>query len=144
MKAVRLFLLLPTLLLFFGKPVQAGLKQSLFAIDQAKVQAMDTTGTSVGATWKPAHHGSNDPWLGQDKANHLLVSVMLSSMSYLGLTAFNNDRDPSLIGAIGGTLVIGAGKEIWDMIHPGQPSWKDLTADAAGALIGGFAARAIQ
>jgi putative lipoprotein len=117
--------------------VQASLKQTLFA------PTPDTTLRQSQPTYKPTPAWTHDRWFAQDKANHFLGSLMLSSTAYLGLVANNNDHDQSLVGAIGGTVLIGIGKEIWDIYHPGTPSWRDLTADALGALIGGFAARAM-
>jgi putative lipoprotein len=118
-------------------PIQASIKQSLFtALD-------DTTSRQFQQTCRFSMTWTNDRWLAPDKANHFLGSLMLSSATFLGFAATNNNHEQSLVAAIGGTILIGVGKEIWDMYHPGTPSWKDLTADALGALIGGLVARAI-
>jgi uncharacterized protein YfiM (DUF2279 family) len=121
----------------FAAPVQASLKQSLFTT------LPDTSLPQVQLTYNPRVNWTNDRWFAEDKANHFLVSMMLSSTIYLGLVANDNNHGQSLLGAITGTLIIGAGKEIWDKFHPGTPSWRDLTADAVGAIFGGLVARTL-
>jgi putative lipoprotein len=126
-------------ILLFAVPSCAALKQELFQVNSTEpVLLADSL-----QRWQPAKFWPRDSWFGQDKANHFLVSLMLSSSAYFGLTAGHLDSEASLLSAIGGTLALGITKEIWDMIHPGTPSWKDFTADAVGALVGGLAAKTI-
>jgi uncharacterized protein YfiM (DUF2279 family) len=131
------------LILFFASPARAALKETLFAVYSDKtIQLTDTAEVNKNKRTWPGWTG--DSWWGEDKAKHLSVSFAISSAACMGLIAKHNDRNESLAGAIAGTIVIGLGKEIWDTFHPGQPSWKDLAADAVGALAGGFAAWAIN
>jgi putative lipoprotein len=37
---------------------------------------------------------------------------------------------------LGAAILVGAGKEGWDAMGHGDPSWKDFTWDVAGALVG--------
>jgi putative lipoprotein len=81
----------------------------------------------------------DDPWLSRDKALHFDVSAGLAAAGY-GVSAgwLVDARWKSL--AIGGGVAFAAGaaKELLDasgIVH-GDPSWKDLTWDAAGALAG--------
>ncbi len=86
---------------------------------------------------------SYDPWIAPDKFDHLLLSAMLSSTTYLQLQAAHNGTDAALATSLGLTLGLGVGKELYDVIHPGHPSWKDLAADAVGALLGALVARSL-
>lgn len=84
----------------------------------------------------------SDSWLAQDKANHFLVSTMLAGGGFLSLKVTRNDEEVSFVSTIGITLGIGIMKEVYDYYHPGhRSSWKDLTADALGALLGALAVR---
>ena len=84
-----------------------------------------------------------DAWLGRDKFDHVFVSAMLSSSAYLGLKVSSNEERAAFVSSLGMTIGVGAAKEIFDMVHPGHPSWKDLTADVLGAMAGALIARAL-
>ena len=84
-----------------------------------------------------------DPWIAPDKFDHLLLSALLSSSSYLQMKVHHNEPDAALVSSLGLTLTLGVGKELYDVIHPGHPSWKDLAADAVGALLGALVARSL-
>jgi uncharacterized protein YfiM (DUF2279 family) len=86
--------------------------------------------------------GAKDRWFGEDKAMHLFACLYLSSGAALALEAGHTKEDVALISAFSGAVLVGIGKEIWDMVHPGQPSWKDLTADVIGAGLGVLLVRA--
>jgi len=86
---------------------------------------------------------SYDPWIAPDKFDHLLLSAMLSSSAYLQMKVAHNGTDAALVSSVGLTLTLGVGKELYDIIHPGHPSWKDLAADAMGALLGALVARSL-
>ncbi len=77
-----------------------------------------------------------DGWFAADKADHFFTSAMLSCSAYLALRATHNDEPTALVSSLLGTLTVGIGKEVWDVFHPGTPSWKDLTADLLGTLLG--------
>ena len=68
---------------------------------------------------------------------------MLSSSTYLQMKVHHNEPDAALAASLGLTLTLGVGKELYDVMHPGHPSWKDLAADALGALIGALVARSL-
>ncbi|HEX7344678.1 MAG TPA: hypothetical protein VF398_10455 [bacterium] len=82
-------------------------------------------------------------WISPDKFDHLLLSAMLSSSAYLQLKVHHNEPNAALLSSMGLTLTLGVGKELYDVIHPGHPSWKDLAADAVGALLGALVARSL-
>jgi len=86
---------------------------------------------------------SYDSWTAPDKFDHLLLSAMLSSSTYLQMKVHHNEPDAALAASLGLTLTLGVGKELYDVMHPGHPSWKDLAADALGALIGALVARSL-
>lgn len=74
----------------------------------------------------------SDPWFSPDKAKHFFVSVFVESLSFSVLRAADVHRGPSLAGAAAVTAGLGLGREIYDHYHPGTPSVKDFTWDAAG------------
>lgn len=74
----------------------------------------------------------SDPWLSPDKAKHFFVSVFVESFAFSALRAAHVDRSASLVGAAAVSAGAGVGREIYDYYHPGTPSLKDLTWDAAG------------
>lgn len=84
-----------------------------------------------------------DEWISPDKFDHLLLSAMLSSSAYLQLKVAHNAEDMALVSCLGFTLGLGLGKEFYDIIHPGHPSWKDLAADAIGAFLGALVVRSL-
>ena len=84
-----------------------------------------------------------DEWISADKFDHLLLSAMLASSAYLQLKVSHNGEDMAFVSCLGITLSLGVGKELYDVIHPGHPSWKDLAADAVGALFGALIVRSL-
>jgi putative lipoprotein len=94
---------------------------------------------AIGASAVPARADDPDPWISRDKAFHFDVSAGLAAAGY-GVSAgwIVDARWKAL--AIGGglALVVGAGKELVDAtgIAGGDPSWKDFTWDALGAVAG--------
>jgi len=68
---------------------------------------------------------------------------MLSSSIYLQMKVHHNEPKAVLVSSLGLTLTLGVGKELYDVIHPGHPSWKDLAADAVGALLGALVAQSL-
>jgi uncharacterized protein YfiM (DUF2279 family) len=73
-----------------------------------------------------------DPWFSPDKAKHFFMSMFLESVSFSVLRAANTSRRASLAGSTILSASVGIGREIYDYYHPGTPSLKDLTWDAAG------------
>lgn len=77
-----------------------------------------------------------DPWTGTDKTLHFAVSSGIAVGAYTGGALFFDARRDALIFGGAVTLAIGAGKEIADLAGAGDPSWKDFTWDAIGAVAG--------
>ena len=73
-----------------------------------------------------------DPWFSPDKAKHFFLSAFVESLSFGVLRAAHASRGESLAGAAALSAGFGVGREIYDYYHPGTPSLKDLTWDAAG------------
>ncbi|HEX5514997.1 MAG TPA: hypothetical protein VFY81_11405 [Gammaproteobacteria bacterium] len=92
---------------------------------------------ACGCASKPA-----DPWWGQDKAAHLVVSAALSAtMTHLAMeTGESGPRAHA--EAVSVVLVLGAGKEAYDS-RPGGTgwSWRDMSWNLLGALLGGVLVR---
>jgi uncharacterized protein YfiM (DUF2279 family) len=87
---------------------------------------------------KQADEESRDEWFGSDKGYHIVGSLITTTLagqfSLYGLET--NRRDSQLIAA-GISLTLGIVKEIHDSKEPDNHfSWKDLTADVVGILIG--------
>jgi len=77
-----------------------------------------------------------DPWFGPDKALHFTVSGLVTGGGY-GMTAIFSDRVATRIAFGAGLgLIVGAGKELWDLSGHGDPSWKDFTWDVIGTAFG--------
>ena len=74
-----------------------------------------------------------DRWLGADKAKHFFTSMFVQSMTYGTLRAAGAGHGAALGGATGTSVMVGAGKEVWDARGGGTPSVRDLVWDAAGA-----------
>ncbi len=77
-----------------------------------------------------------DPWLGPDKALHFAASASLSAGGYtLGAAAFDARYQALLLGG-GLALGAGIGKETWDAMGHGDPSWRDFAWDLIGTAAG--------
>ncbi len=70
-----------------------------------------------------------------DWISHALAYGLQSGLIYWGLVPITGWRW-ALVGAFLGTVAFGAATEIMQLLHPGRSlEFKDLVADAAGALI---------
>jgi putative lipoprotein len=74
-----------------------------------------------------------DGWFGQDKLQHFFSSAFVQSLAYGSLRASGMGHAASLAGATAATATVGVGKELYDARHKGDPSYRDLVWDAAGA-----------
>jgi putative lipoprotein len=92
--------------------------------------------TPVLITPSLARADDADPWWGRDKALHFGISVGLAAGSYGVSSLWLDERWQRAATAGGFTLTLGAGKEGWDAMGHGDPSWKDFTWDVAGAAVG--------
>ncbi len=79
---------------------------------------------------------SEDRWLGPDKVLHCGISAGLAVTFYTAATPLFAARYPPLLLGAAVTLAIGAGKEGYDAVSGGDPSWKDFTWDAIGTVAG--------
>jgi uncharacterized protein YfiM (DUF2279 family) len=73
-----------------------------------------------------------DRWFARDKAQHFFMAAFIQSSAFGALRAAGLTRNASLVGATVATSAVSVGKELWDRTHHGDPSFKDLTWDAAG------------
>jgi putative lipoprotein len=79
---------------------------------------------------------AEDDWFGRDKALHFGASALISGTSYGVTTAFTDRRSTAFLVGAGVALAAGIGKETYDALGYGNPSWKDLAWDVAGTLVG--------
>lgn len=79
-----------------------------------------------------------DPWTGIDKVQHFAFSTALSAaLAQASLNDGKSDCGALRVG-FGWTMAVGVGKEVFDArIRRAGWSWRDLVADAAGAMAGG-------
>lgn len=79
-----------------------------------------------------------DRWIAPDKGLHLLGSMMLTVAGSKTLQQnFGVKSQASKTWAMSFTFCLGVGKEVRDSTRPHNIfSWKDLTADIIGILIG--------
>ena len=83
-----------------------------------------------------ARAGTEDPWLGEDKALHAALSASIAGMSYgIGATLLEPPWQRALLGA-GVALTAGGAKELLDLAGGGRASARDLAWDAAGVALG--------
>ena len=84
----------------------------------------------------PASAADSDPWFGADKALHFGVSAGIAGLSYGGAALLWDDTGLRL--GVGASVALSAGiaKELWDLAGNGTPSWKDLTWDLLGTVVG--------
>jgi uncharacterized protein YfiM (DUF2279 family) len=133
---------IPALLMLFASPVWGGDSACLNRTDERTV--VDLALRAAPASGVKAKTPAMDCWTSPDKFDHLLVSAVLSGGVFLSLNVTRNDEDFSLVSSVGGVVAFGAFKEIYDAYHPRQQSsWKDLAADALGALLGALITRSL-
>ncbi len=77
-----------------------------------------------------------DPWLGPDKALHFGVSVALAASGYAASSAWLDTRTERALAGGAFSLTLGASKELYDLFGHGDPSFRDLTWDAVGTVVG--------
>jgi uncharacterized protein YfiM (DUF2279 family) len=114
-------------LLFLTKGLKAGDKPETLA-EYFKSFALSTkTETRV-----------NESWLSADKGYHVIGSMISTVfIGQFGLRGLEMNRRQSQLIAAGSTIALGISKELYDAGKPDNKfSWKDLTADCAGILLG--------
>ncbi len=83
-----------------------------------------------------AQNQLNDPWFGQDKAKHFVVSTFLAGSGY-GISSLVLEK-PWQRAVVGSTLslTIGMGKEIYDFHQGRNMSSRDMAWNLFGAIVG--------
>jgi putative lipoprotein len=85
-----------------------------------------------------------DPWLGPDKALHFAAAGAIALGGYgVGAEITSKPEYRVALGVAAG-LTAGAAKELWDLSGHGDPSWRDFTWDAIGAVTGALVGLAID
>jgi putative lipoprotein len=100
---------------------------------------------SLSACATATHHSQNthkirDTWFGEDKLYHFLTASVIGAAATK--VAVNNQAAPcdAMFIGISATLVIGTGKEWYDMrVKKTLFSWKDMAWNLAGSSVGSFA-----
>lgn len=93
-------------------------------------------GAALGLLCSAAPARAEDAWWAKDKAYHFGISAGIGATGYaLSSLVFDNRGARAAAGA-GLAVSAGVGKEIYDSLGYGDPSWKDLTWDLAGAAVG--------
>jgi uncharacterized protein YfiM (DUF2279 family) len=77
-------------------------------------------------------HAMRDPWVGEDKAQHLAMSYAITTFGYSGVRSAGAGRDASLALAAGSAIAAGLTKEVLDRRRGGIFSYRDLVADLVG------------
>ncbi|WP_455212578.1 hypothetical protein [Kaarinaea lacus] len=98
--------------------------------------------TSCATTTHHSHdtHKIHDDWFGEDKLYHFLAAGVIGAAATKA--AVNNQATPcdAMFIGISTTLVIGAGKEWYDLkVKKTLFSWKDMFWNLAGSSVGSFA-----
>ena len=77
--------------------------------------------------------GKYDSWTGKDKELHVGISTILGASAY----TLTKDTDHPFLYATGLAIIPGVAKELYDSRPQGTGfSYKDLTADLVGSLVG--------
>lgn len=85
-----------------------------------------------------------DAWWGSDKALHLGVSIGLAAGATAVTAAWIEDPlERAVIGAVS-SVTIGVAKEFFDGLGLGEASFRDLTWDLVGSVIGGALAWVVE
>ena len=79
-----------------------------------------------------------DNWFGPDKGYHIMGSMISTTLiGQISLKEFDNSTQKSQIIGAGTTFALGLAKEIFGSRQPYNIfSWKDLTANGVGIIIG--------
>jgi uncharacterized protein YfiM (DUF2279 family) len=79
-----------------------------------------------------------DRWFTPDKGYHVIGSMISTTfIGQVSIRGFDNSVTKSKAIGAGTTFVLGISKEIYDSSRPNNYfSWKDLTANGVGILIG--------
>jgi putative lipoprotein len=87
------------------------------------------------AVARPARAESDD-WFGRDKWLHFGVSAGLAGGGYAASTLALEERWQRAAAGASLALTLGAAKELYDLSGAGDASWRDLSWDVAGTIVG--------
>ena len=76
---------------------------------------------------------TQDSWFSSDKVQHFLMSAFVQCVGYASLRELRVPHGTALAAASVTTAAVGVGKEVFDSRTHGDPSFRDLAWDAAGA-----------
>ncbi len=91
-----------------------------------------------------ASGASADEWWGRDKALHGGVSFALAAAGYVGASPWLSRWEDRAAAGFAFSFSLGLAKEGYDLAGYGDPSAKDLTWDAGGAILGALACAALD
>jgi len=86
-----------------------------------------------GCASLPLEH---DAWTGKDKWIHFATAAALSAAYTHHRSGRGAGEPPSRASAVGVVLVLGTGKELYDVHTKGGWSYRDMAWNVAGALAG--------
>jgi putative lipoprotein len=84
----------------------------------------------------PARAQTVDDWFGADKALHFSLSALLAGGGYAGAALVTDRTSVRVAAGAGFSLTLGIGKELFDAVAGGDPSWRDFTWDVIGTGVG--------
>jgi putative lipoprotein len=85
---------------------------------------------------EPARADPSDPWWGPDKALHFGASAAIAGGGYAVAAPFVDGFAERVAIGAGLALTVGVSKELIDLAGHGDASFRDLTWDVIGTLVG--------
>ncbi|HUS67772.1 MAG TPA: hypothetical protein VMZ28_24725 [Kofleriaceae bacterium] len=79
---------------------------------------------------------AEDEWVARDKGLHAAASAIIAAGGYGASAPWIEERPARAAVGAGLALAAGVAKELWDAAGHGDPSVKDLAADALGTAVG--------
>ncbi len=95
----------------------------------------------TGGPQQPKHE---DPWFRIDKLEHIAASMIIQSWAHTTFRSRGASYGQASWGAAAVTATAGIGKELWDRMGHGDPSFRDLAADGVGLVAGAVIMRKID
>jgi putative lipoprotein len=100
------------------------------------IARVSTAAAGVILFFLPCSAAADGPIVARDKVDHLVVSTAISTETYVIAVNHVPARWQALAIGAGVSLAAGAGKEAWDALGHGDPSWGDFAWDVAGTATG--------
>jgi putative lipoprotein len=95
-----------------------------------------TLGTTLALCLTASPAIAADDWWGEDKLLHFGVSMLLASGGYAASSFVLEEPWQRALAGGAFALSLGVAKEGFDLAGHGDASWKDLTWDGAGTVVG--------